>query len=217
MFKKTSKYIIFSSVLLVFSLLLVSCQSLIASTEEMDRKRAMDAWGANLTAQGQSYFEEMNRFRAIDAWGANLTAQGERYLEEMERGYNGSLMVLSTDAPSGNVVVVDASSPRIEIRHIRVQARTFMTVYTVTSDGPGWIVLHADQDGAAGAILENIWVPNGTTRIVRTNTLEEMGSEPIHVMLHYDHGWTGYFEFPRTDGPVLVDQEMVDELCLCSY
>jgi hypothetical protein len=217
MFKKTSKYIIFSSVLLVFSLLLVSCQSLIASTEEMDRKRAMDAWGANLTAQGQSYFEEMNRFRAIDAWGANLTAQGERYLEEMERGYNGSLMVLSTDAPSGNVVVVDASSPRIEIRHIRVQARTFMTVYTVTSDGPGWIVLHADQDGAAGAILENIWVPNGTTRIVRTNTLEEMGSEPIHVMLHYDHGWTGYFEFPRTDGPVLVNQQMIDELCLCSY
>jgi hypothetical protein len=217
MFKKTRKYLIFSSVLLVFSLLLVSCQSMLASTEEMDRKRAMDAWGENLTPQGENFFEEMKRFRALDAWDANLTAQGERYREEMEQLYNGSLMVLSSDVPSETEMMVDASSPRIEIRHIRLQARTFMTVYTVMSDGPGWVVFHEDKDGAAGAILENIWVPNGTTKIVRTNTLEEMGSEPIHVMLHYDHGWSGYFEFPRTDEPVLVDQQMIDELCLCSY
>jgi hypothetical protein len=215
--KKPSKYLVLLTALLVFSFLLASCQSMIATTEETDRKQAINVWGEKLTDQSEKYYEEMKRFRALDALGANLTAQGERYREEMEQLYNGSLMVLSSDIPSETEVMVDASSPRIEIRHIRVQARTFMTVYTVSSDGPGWVVFHADQDGAAGAILENIWVPNGTTRIVRTNTLEEMGSEPIHVMLHYDHGWTGYFEFPRTDEPVLVDQQMVDELCLCSY
>jgi hypothetical protein len=216
MFKKTSKYLLFSSVLLVFSLLLVSCQSLIASTEDMDRKRAMEAWGANLTAQADSYYEEMNRFRAMDAWGANFAAQGERYREEMERSFDGTLMKLSSDVPSETVAMADASSPGIEIQRIKT-ARTIETVYTVTSDGPGWIVFHADQDGLAGPILEQIWVSSGINRIARSELLEEVSSEPIHVMLHYDLGWTGYFEFPRTDPPVFVDQEMVDELCLCSY
>jgi hypothetical protein len=216
MFNKTRKYLIFSSVLLVFSLLLVSCQSLTASTEEMDRKQAMDAWGGYLTAQGESYFEKMNRFRALDAWESNLTTQGERYLEEMERSYNGSLMKLSSDVPSKTEVMVDAFSPGINIQRTR-QSRTIETVYTVMSDGPGWVVFHADQDGAAGVILEYVWVSSGINTITRTKILEEMSSEPIHVMLHYDLGWTNYFEFPRTDGPVFVDQEMVDELCLCSY
>jgi hypothetical protein len=238
MFKKTSNYLIASSVLLVFSLLLVSCQSLIGSTEEMDRERAMDAWGANLsaqgqayfeelenreraidawganlTAQGQAYFEEMKRFRAIDAWGANLTAQGERYLEELAQS---PAMELSSDESSEAVMALNNSMSGIEIQHTKVQARTILTVYTVMSDGPGWVVLHADQDGTAGAVLEHIWVPSGTTRIARTE-VQEIGSEPIHVMLHQDHGWVGYFEFPRTDGPVLVDNVMINELCLCSY
>jgi hypothetical protein len=209
--KKTSEFFVLLTALLVFSFLLASCQSMIASTEEMNRKRA------NLTAQEERYFEDMKNFRAIDALGANLSAQGERYRDELERGFNGSFMKSSSDGPSEEMVMVDAISPGIEIRHIRVQARTFMTVYTISSDGPGWVVFHADQDGVAGAMLEHIWVPSGTTRIVRTNTLEEMSSEPIHVMLHYDHGWSGYFEFPRSDGPVLVDDVLVDELCLCSY
>mgnify|MGYP001345875301 CR=1 FL=1 len=213
MFKKTSKYLLFSSVLLVFSLLLVSCQSLIASTEEMDRERAMDAWGANLTAQGQAYFEEMKRFRAIDAWGANLTAQGERYLEELAQS---PAMELSSDESSEAVMALNNSMSGIEIQQIKT-ARTIETIYTVMSDGPGWVVFHQDQDGEPGPILEQIWVSRGTNRIARSELLEEVSSEPIHVMLHYDLGWTGYFEFPRTDPPVFVDQEMINELCLCSY
>jgi hypothetical protein len=217
MFKKTSKYIVLTVALLVFSILLASCQSMIASTEEMNRKRAIDAWGANLTAQGESYFEEMNRFRAIDAWGANLTAQGESYLEEMERSFNGSLIVLSSDVPSEAEMMVDAFSPGINIQRTRVQAKTFLTVYTVRSDGPGWVIFHADKDGEPGAVLEQIWVSSGTNRIARTEVLEEMSSEPIQVMLHHDYGWVGYFEYPRTDEPVFVDNEMVNQLCSCPF
>jgi hypothetical protein len=39
--KKTSKYFVLLTALLVFSFLLAACQSMIASTEEMDRKQAM--------------------------------------------------------------------------------------------------------------------------------------------------------------------------------
>jgi hypothetical protein len=237
--KKTSKYLVLMTALLVFSFLLASCQSMIASTEEMNRKRAIDAWGANLTAQGERYLEEMNRKRAIDIGGANLTAQGERYLEEMKRframdAWEANLTAqgeryfeemeqasvpvyeLSSDAPAEAEVMVDAFTPGIEIQRT-MQSRTIETVYTVMSDGPGWVVFHADKDGVPGAILEYVWVSSGTSSFARTKILEEMRSEPIHVMLHHDLGWTSYFEFPRTDGPVLVDNEMVNELCFCPY
>ena len=192
MIKKTSKYLMFSSVLLVLSLLLVSCQPMIASTEARDRKQA------------------------VEPWETNITAQGERYREEMERLYNGSLMKLSSDVPSETGMMVDASSPGIEIQQIKT-AITMETIYTVTSEGPGWVVIHADQDGEPGPILEQIWVNGGTNRIARSEFLHEMDSEPVHVMLHYDTGWTGYFEFPRRDRPVFVNEEIINELCLCSY
>ena len=112
--------------------------------------------------------------------------------------------------------MVDASSPGIEIQQIKT-AITMETIYTVTSEGPGWVVIHADQDGEPGPILEQIWVNGGTNRIARSEFLHEMDSEPVHVMLHYDTGWTGYFEFPRRDRPVFVNEEIINELCLCSY
>jgi hypothetical protein len=125
-------------------------------------------------------------------------------------------MKLSSDVPSETVEMADASSPGIEIQQIET-AITMETIYTVTSDGPGWVVFHADKNGEPGAILEQIWVSSGTNRIARSEFLDEMSSEPIHVMLHYDHGWTGYFEFPRRDRPVFVNEEIINELCLCSY
>jgi len=199
MFKKTSKYLVLLSTLLVFSFLLASCQSMIAINEELNRKRAIDAWGANLTAQGEKYLEDME-------------SESFAYLQA-----SGSLIELGSDVPSETAVMAQSFSPGIEIRRTRLQARTFLTVYSVMSDGPGWVVFHEDQDGVAGAILEYIWVKNGTTKITRTEVLEESSSEPIHVMLHHDFGWLGYFEYPRTDGPVFVDNEMVNQLCFCPF
>lgn len=199
MFKKTSKYLVLLSTLLVFSFLLASWQSMIAINEELNRKRAIDAWGANLTAQGEKYLEDME-------------SESFAYLQA-----SGSLIELGSDVPSETAVMAQSFSPGIEIRRTRLQARTFLTVYSVMSDGPGWVVFHEDQDGVAGAILEYIWVKNGTTKITRTEVLEESSSEPIHVMLHHDFGWLGYFEYPRTDGPVFVDNEMVNQLCFCPF
>jgi hypothetical protein len=253
MFKKNSKYLAVLAAMLVFSILLASCQSMLANTEETDINRAEEVWGANFSAPGESYFksylEEMEQASVpwidlsvplielrSDVPSETMESEGYAYLqassplielrsdvpsEAMEsEGYaylqaSSPLIELRSDAPTEAVVMVDVSSPRIEIRHIRVQARTFMTVYTVTSDGPGWVVFHADMDGEPGVMLKHIWVSDGISRINVVEVLEEMPSEPIHVMLHYDHGWTGLFEFPRTDGPVFVDDEMVNTLCFC--
>ena len=140
-----------------------------------------------------------------------MESEGYAYLQA-----SSPLVELRSDVPSETAVMVDTFTPGIEFQRT-MQSRTIETVYTVMSDGPGWVVFHADKDGVAGAILDYIWVSSGTNSIARTKILEEMSSEAIHVMLHHDLGWTGYFEFPRTDGPVMVDNDMVDELCLCSY
>lgn len=87
--EKTSKFFVLLTALLVLSFLLASCQSVVASTEEMNRKRAMDAWEANLTAQGERYLEEMRLADgslpgvSSDAQGDILFTQDESYLIEM--------------------------------------------------------------------------------------------------------------------------------------
>lgn len=236
MFRKTSKSLVFLGALLVFSLLLASCQSMTASIEQMERTRAVDAWGANLTAQGEQYLEEMTRQKAMEAWGANLTAQGERSLEEMGRASvpwielrsdvpapeteqaSVPLIELRSDVPESvaEVMIVDLT-PGIEIRRTWIDERTFLTTYTVMSDRPVWVVFHADQDGLAGEILQHIYVGSGINKISRTENLGEMSSRQIHVMLHEDLGRNSLFEFPGSDSPVFVEDEIVNELCFCPY
>jgi hypothetical protein len=195
MIKKRSKYFVFSSAMLVFSLLLVSCQSMVASNEEMDRERA------------------------IEAWGANLTAQGERYLEEMEQA-SIPWIELRSDVPAPEATseaLVDAFKPEIEIRRTRLAANTYLVVYTVKSDGPAWVVFHANDQGSPGQILRYDFVESGTHKIARTEVLGDERSEQVHVMLHEDLGTIGLFEFPGSDGPVYVDNEIVNELCFCPF
>jgi hypothetical protein len=195
MYKKTSKSLVFMGAMLVFSFLLVSCQSMLVSTEEMERSKA------------------------VEAWGANLTAQGERYLKEMEQA-SVPLIELGSDVPAQaaiSTVMVDAYKPGIEIRRTRLAANTYLVVYTVKSDRPAWVVFHEDDNGAAGAIIQYIFVESGTQRIAKTEVLGEMSSRQIHVMLHEDLGRIGLFEFPGSDGPVFVENEIVNELCFCPF
>lgn len=159
MVKKTSKYHIFSGALLVLSLLLISCQSMIAFAEE--NKQASDLPGE-----------------------------------------------LRVDDPPETEMVVDNSSPGIKISRTWLEGKIFLTVYTVKSDGPAWVVFCADEDGIPGAILEYVWVGSGTNSISRTEVLEEMSSKQIHVMLHHDLARIAVFEFPGPDGRVLVENEM---------
>lgn len=216
MFKKTSKSLIFFGGLLVLSLLLASCQSMLTSAAEMERSRAIEAWGANLTAQGESYLEEMDRQKAVDAWGAYITALGESYLEEMEQK-SAPLTESSSGVPLVSEIMVDSYKPGIEIQQTQLAANTYLVVYSVKSDRPAWVVFHKDDNGSAGAILQYIFVDSGTHRIVRTEVLGKMRAEQVHVMLHEDLGTIGLFEFPGPDGPTLVDNEIVNELCFCPF
>jgi hypothetical protein len=109
MITKNSKYLAVLAAMLVFSILLASCQSMLAITEETDINRAEEAWGANFPVQGESYFKS--------------------YLEEMEQAsvpwldLSVPLIELRSDVPfeseemkQASVPWLDLSVPLIELR-----------------------------------------------------------------------------------------------------
>jgi len=151
---------------------------------------------------------ELNRKRAVENW--------ETYFEEMEQA-NVLLGELRSDVSSESKVIVDDYSPRIEIGKTWLDAKTYKASYTVMSDRPAWVVFHAEENGAPGAILEYIFVESGTHSFNRTEVQGEMNSEEIYVMLHEDLGRIGLFEFPGPDGPVYVENAIVNELCFCPF
>ena len=126
-------------------------------------------------------------------------------------------MALKTDDPPETKVVVNAYLPGIEMRRTWLESRSFLTVYTVRSDRPAWVVFRADEDGLPGAILHYSFVGSGIHTIARVEDAATIRSEKIHVMLHEDFGRLSVFEFPGPDGPLYVDNKIVDLLCCGPY
>ena len=74
--------------------------------------------------------------------------------------------------------------------------RCTVTVAKVYSAGPGWIVIHAQQDEKPGPVLGQTRVDDGENSdiVVQLNTA---GVTPtLYAMLHTDAGELGAWEFP---------------------
>jgi len=192
MVKKTGKQLIFSVALLIFSLLLISGKPMTAFAEEIEENQAENPWSENLPIQAETYYEE--------------------YKQESQPPVNLSAGILAE-----NEVLEDAYSPGIEIQRTWLESRSFLTVYQVTSEKPAWVVFHADKDGLPGAILHKIYVGSGSNSIAKIEDVREFSSDQIHVMLHYDFGMSSLFEFPGPDGPVYVENEVINETCYCPF
>ncbi len=87
-----------------------------------------------------------------------------------------------------------------------------LTATQVLSEGPGWLVVHADGGGQPGAVLGFAAVEDGTN----TNVVVELDSEGVtpvlYPMLHVDTGEMGAYEFGEVegaDGPVMVDDSVL--------
>lgn len=85
-----------------------------------------------------------------------------------------------------------------------------VTVAEVVSSGSGWIVIHADANGAPGPILGYSQVAEGGNSDVVVAIDVDGATETLYAMLHTDAGTVGYWEFPEgPDVPVRVDGEVV--------
>jgi LPXTG-motif cell wall-anchored protein len=85
-----------------------------------------------------------------------------------------------------------------------------LVVEQVVSNGPGWIVIHAQADGSPGPILGYTAVSDGVNNNVLVEIDASGATETLYAMLHTDAGEIGTFEFPNgPDTPVSVDGQVV--------
>lgn len=84
-----------------------------------------------------------------------------------------------------------------------------VTIAQVVSDGPGWLVVHAQKDGKPGPVLGHSAVSDGENTNVVVEIDVSGATETLYAMLHADAGIVGTYEFPGADAPVKVGGKIV--------
>jgi plastocyanin len=112
-----------------------------------------------------------------------------------------------TEAPA-DADVAAAITPSVAVADQAIVDGT-VTVVQVVSTGPGWLVIHAQQDGNPGPVLGYSPVAEGENSDVTVMIDLGQATETLYAMLHTDAGVVGSYEFPGADVPVLVDGQMV--------
>lgn len=84
-----------------------------------------------------------------------------------------------------------------------------VTVERVASNGPGWIVIHADADGKPGPVIGYAAVADGENSDVTVEIDSAAVTPVLYAMLHVDEGEVGVYEFPGADTPAQVNDVIV--------
>ncbi len=110
-----------------------------------------------------------------------------------------------TDAPAAEIEI----TPSVTVADQEI-ADGKVNIAEVVSDGPGWLVIHAQADGKPGAILGYSAVADGATADVSVEIDVANATQILFAMLHTDAGEVGTWEFPDgPDAPVKVGEQVV--------
>jgi hypothetical protein len=84
-----------------------------------------------------------------------------------------------------------------------------VVIERVTSDGPGWIVVHPDNgEGQLGLIIGFAHVEDGVNEQVEVELITNNITDQMFVKLHSDEESVDEFDFPDGDLPVRVDDRV---------
>ncbi len=87
-----------------------------------------------------------------------------------------------------------------------------VTIDAVLIDQPGWLVIHAENEGSFGAVLGYAPILSGVNYNVSVVLDEANMTETVWPMLHYDTNVMGEYEFGTVegaDGPVVVGESVI--------
>lgn len=121
-------------------------------------------------------------------------------IEEMQPTETSEMMATET----AEMAVTESVS--IEDQQI---ASGTVTATEVVSEGPGWLVIHAEEDGSPGTVLGQSPVIDGENTSVVVSIDMEGATDTLYAILHNDTGEVGTYEFPDADPPAQVDGEVV--------
>lgn len=99
-------------------------------------------------------------------------------------------------------------TPSVTVEDQSIEDGT-VTVASVVSDGPGWIVIHRQEGDTFGALIGFAPVQDGENTDVVVEIDVAQATETLYAMLHTDTGTEGEFEFPGGDPPVTVEGQIV--------
>jgi hypothetical protein len=118
------------------------------------------------------------------------------------------LLVIAVLALSLPAAAQDAMTPAVEVSD-QVVVDGMVTVSKVVSDGPGFMVIHADNgEGSFGPVIGFRWVNPGENFNVRVRIDAAAATSTLYAMLHLDDNEVGTYEFGEVEGadaPVVVD------------
>jgi hypothetical protein len=107
------------------------------------------------------------------------------------------------DAPvsvDGNAVQQLFSAYVIQMADQTVADDNTVVADTVVMDGPGWLVIHSDNNGKPGPVLGYTAVRAGRNADVSVEISSDGRTDAIWPMLHEDTGTVGTYEFGTVDG-----------------
>jgi len=78
-------------------------------------------------------------------------------------------------------------------------------------DQPGFVVIHADDDGTFGEVIGNSEVLEGEVTDLLVTVDKDKAGTIVHAMLHYDDDNDGEYGFPDEDAPTSVNEEVVSK------
>lgn len=102
-----------------------------------------------------------------------------------------------TDEPTEEAMATNA----VEVEDQELGENDTVVVPSATSDGPGWVVIHAEADGAPGPVIGFAAVSAGENTNVEVELDPDGVTDTLYAMLHIDAGTEGEYEFPGDDGP----------------
>ncbi len=108
----------------------------------------------------------------------------------------------------GTAVLAQSETPNVQVAGTGIVDDT-VTIVEATVGGPGWVVIHADNNGSPGLIIGYAPLEEGVNSNVVVEIDADAATPILHAMLHVDEGELGAFEFPGADAPVLVDDAIV--------
>src|SRR5205085_1854517 len=72
-------------------------------------------------------------------------------------------------------------------------------------NGPGWIVIHADANGAPGPVIGHAALLSGINADVAVPVDAAQVTDVLYAMLYVDKGTEGTYEFPGVDAPLMIN------------
>ena len=118
------------------------------------------------------------------------------------------LVTACAPAPAAEESAMEEIMPGVVVSDHTIE-NSMVTIDLVSSSGPGWIVIHIDNEGAPGPVIGYAAVQNGENMDVKVEIDEETATDMLYAMLHTDMGVEETYEFPGDDVPVAVDGNVV--------